>query len=192
MGAVVGADIADPNIEHLPTAYAIVILALFQFTVNKFIIKNRKFARLITFEPTLVMENGIFLVKNMRKIRYTIEEILMLLREKDIFNYNEVLYAIVESNGKLTVLKKAEHHPITVGDMNIEVKEKEIPYVVIIEGNLDYPSIERLKISPQWVRDEVKTQGYGDLSTIFLATYTKEKGISIVPYQEQGHINIQH
>ncbi|WP_026476918.1 DUF421 domain-containing protein [Alkaliphilus transvaalensis] len=192
MGSIVGADIADPSIHHLPTAFAVVVLALFQFLVNKLIIKNRKFARLITFEPTLVMENGKFLNQNMKKIRYSLDEILMMLREKEIFDHEEVQYGIIESNGKLTVLKKADFNPLTPKDMNINVDEKEIPAVIIIEGKLDYASIRRLGLSPQWVMEEVKNMEY-QITNIFLATYTKERGIIVSTYNHSnGNINIQH
>src|SRR5690625_1437312 len=60
LGAVVGADIADPNIEHFPTVIAIIAIALLQKVVAKWKISNRKIGRLLTFEPTIVVQNGKF------------------------------------------------------------------------------------------------------------------------------------
>lgn len=193
MGAIVGADIADPNIEHLPTAFAVVILALFQYFVSNWIIKNRRFARLITFEPTLIMENGKFLVNNMKGIKYSIDEILMLLREQGVFDFDIVQYAIIEANGRLTLLKKAEFVPITPQDMKLEVSSKEVPMVVIIEGQLDHHSIARLSLTEEKVLHLAKEQGYVCISDVFLATYTQEKGLVISPYDvARGNINIEH
>ncbi|SCY40434.1 DUF421 domain-containing protein [Alkaliphilus peptidifermentans] len=193
MGSVIGADIADPSIEHLPTAFAIVILAIFQYIMNKFILKNRKFARIVTFEPTLVMENGKFLVNNMKKIKYSIDELLMMLREKDIFDFKDVLYAIIESNGRMTVLKKADINPVTPKDMAIGVKEKEVPTIVILEGRFDTESLKRAGLKSEMILDQVKKAGYKTINEIFIATYSKDKQLHISPY----HIgidskNIQH
>lgn len=106
LGAVVGADIADPEIKHLPTAFTIVMIGLLQKLVSHLKIKNRKFGKLITFEPTLVIKDGNFLVKNMSKIGYSIDNILQMLRGKDIFDPAEVDLAIIEADGAMSVLKK--------------------------------------------------------------------------------------
>lgn len=193
MGAIVGADIADPSIEHLPTVFAIFILAFFQYFVSNWIIKNRRFARLVTFEPTLIMENGRFLVKNMKGIKYSIDEVLMLLREEGVFDFNQVQYAVIESNGKLTLLRKAEFQPVTPQDIKLEVSPKEVPMVVIIEGQLDHKSIARLSLKEENIILMAREQGYVSISDIFLATYTKEKGLVISSYDvARGNINIEH
>ncbi len=112
LGAVVGADIADPSIKHFPTAVAIIIIALFQRVITNWKITNRKIGRLLTFEPTVVIQNGKFLDKNLKKIRYSIDNILQMLREKNVFDISEVETAIIEANGALSVLKKTEKHPV--------------------------------------------------------------------------------
>ncbi len=106
LGAVVGADIADPNIHHLPTAVAIVGIALLQKVVAKWKISNRKVGRLLTFEPTIVVQNGVILQGNLKRIRYSIDNVLQMLREKDVFDISEVEIAIVESNGAISVLEE--------------------------------------------------------------------------------------
>ncbi|AKL97161.1 hypothetical membrane protein UPF0702 [Clostridium aceticum] len=193
MGSVVGADIADPNIHHLPTAFAVIVLALLQSIISKLVLKSRKFSRFISFEPTLIMENGRFIVKNMRNIRYSIDEILMMLREKDIFRFHEVHYAIVESNGKLTVLKKSDVQPLKPKDMAIVTEEEEIPMVVILEGKLDKKSIGKMKLSEEMLVSLAQQQGYNKMKDIFLATYSFKEGLVISPYKSgEASINIEH
>ena len=99
LGALVGADIADPDIKHLPTAIAIVFIGIFQRVVANWKISNRKIGKLLTLEPTVVIQNGKFIHKNLKKIRYSIDNVLQMLREKS---------AIIEPNGALSVLKKPE------------------------------------------------------------------------------------
>jgi len=103
LGNVVGADIADPKIPQLPTAYAVVLILGIQYSISVYIIKSRKFGKALTFGPTVIIQNGQFLKDNMKRLRYSIENVLMLLRDKEIFDINQVEFAIIEENGTLSV-----------------------------------------------------------------------------------------
>jgi len=177
MGSVVGADIADPKIQHMPTAFAVVALAIFQFIMSTLILKNRWFGRIASFEPTLIIQDGTFLVNNMRRIKYTVDEIIMLLREKDVFDFSTIKYGIVESNGKLTVLKKSE-----------DSKQEELPIVVVLEGKLDKKSLEDNNISEDLIFTMLKEKGYSKISDIFICTYSKEKGVVVSTYTQNQKI----
>ena len=137
LGALVGADIADPNIEHLPTALAIIFIGIFQRVVANWKISNRKIEKLLTLEPTVVIQNGKFIDKNLKKIRYSIDNILQMLREKNVFDINEVETAIIEGNGALSVLKKPQKNAVTREDLNIVNITSSISFPVIIEGTIN-------------------------------------------------------
>lgn len=98
LGAVVGADIADPTTHHFPIAVAIVTLGIFQIVVARWKISNRKIGRLLTFEPTIIIHNGKFIKKNIRQIRYSIDNVLQMLREKNVFDISDVKMGIIEAN----------------------------------------------------------------------------------------------
>lgn len=102
---VVGADIADPNVPQLPTAYALVLITIIQYFMSYFTIKNRKFGKIVTFSPTVIIQNGQLIKANLKKLRYSIDNIQMYLREKGIFDINEVEFAIVEDSGNISILK---------------------------------------------------------------------------------------
>ncbi|HDK7176195.1 TPA: DUF421 domain-containing protein [Clostridium botulinum] len=89
------------DIKHIYTTVAIILIGIFHIIVSKLKVKYRKFGHVITFEPTIVIQEGKFIVKNLRKIRYSIDNILQMLREKDIFDINDVHIGIVEANGNI-------------------------------------------------------------------------------------------
>ncbi|VVM33699.1 DUF421 domain-containing protein [Terribacillus sp. AE2B 122] len=120
LGALVGADIADPEIAHLPTAVAIVAIGLFQKAIVKWKISNRKIGKVLTLGPTIVIQDGTLLYENMRKVQYSIDNILFMLRQKDVFDVRDVETAIVEPNGTLSVLKKPNKLPATREDLNLQ------------------------------------------------------------------------
>ncbi|MBY6036587.1 DUF421 domain-containing protein [Fictibacillus nanhaiensis] len=171
LGAVVGADIADPKIEHIHTAVAVVLIAILQKTVIYLKIKFRKFGKLITFEPVMVVYEGEFMKSNLKKIKYSVENILSLLREKDIYYLEEVRAAFIEPNGNISVIKKSGFDFVTKNDLQITDKENQIAYPVIIEGRIHTKLLNQLGFSEKWLMERIENRNM-NLSSVFYASLT--------------------
>ncbi|CDQ18163.1 Uncharacterized membrane protein YcaP, DUF421 family [Halobacillus karajensis] len=170
LGAVVGADIADPGIKHLPTAIAIVGIGILQRVVAKWKISNRTIGRLLTFEPTIIIQNGKFLNHNLKKIRYSIDNILQMLREKDVFDINEVEIAIIEANGEISVLKKAQKNSVTLEDMKISKTTSAISYPVIVEGEIYSSVLHHFNLNEDWIKQQLSQRDIIDIKHVFFAS----------------------
>lgn len=159
LGAVVGADIADPKIEHIHTAVAIVLIGFLQRGVSILTIKSRKLGRLITFEPTVVVHRGKLLKNNLKKVRYSIDNILQMLREKDIFHLGDVELAILEANGRLTVNKKTPKSAPTLEDLGIVKRKSDLSYPLIIEGTVYNETLSYIKKDRLWLESQLEAKG---------------------------------
>jgi len=182
IGAIVGADIADSSIKHLPTAVAVVALALLQRLITQLMIKYRKINKLFTFEPTIVVTNGKFIHKNIKKIKYTIEEVLMLLRDKNIFDISQLEYAVIEPNGRISVLKKAGYEPVVKKDLNIITNETDVQVVVVLEREIIKESLSYINITEDELLSILNQNGYKNYQELFIVTLSKNRSISISPY----------
>ena len=189
LGAVVGADIADPNIEHLPTVITIIFIGVFQRIVAKWKISNRKIGKLLTLEPTVVIQDGKFVVKNLKKIRFSIDNILQMLREKNVFDINEVETAIIEGNGALSVLKKPEKNSVTREDMNIVNTTSSIAFPVIIEGNIYSDVLRNVNLSEAWLIQQLSAQGVNDINNVFFASINRNLELH-VSLKNEHHLTI--
>ncbi|WP_372631411.1 DUF421 domain-containing protein [Cohnella sp.] len=169
LGAVVGADIADPKIEHVHTAVSIVLIGLLQRVVSALTLKSRKFGKLITFEPTVVVHQGNFIVNNLKKMRFSIDNILQMLREKDIFHLGDVELAVLEANGKLTVYKTDLKSVPTFEDLGLVKQRSGLSYPLIIEGNVNEKTLSYLKKDLLWLESQLKMKGRR-LNEIFYAS----------------------
>lgn len=187
IGAIVGADIADPKIKHLPTAFAVVITALLQKFISWWSIRNKRFRRFINFEPTIVIKDGQLMNKSLENISYSIDEVIMLLREKDIFDISQVAYGIIEPNGNMSVLKKAIHQEVTRKDMSLYETDNPIYFTVIMEGKIMDKNLQRLNISKDELMNEIKRRGWNHLEEIFYASMDEKRGINISPYDIEIH-----
>jgi uncharacterized membrane protein YcaP (DUF421 family) len=170
LGAVVGADIADPEISHLHTAVAVVAIGLLQIIMARWMITNRTFGRLVTFEPTLVIRNGTFLVKNIRRIRYSLDNILQMLRENAVFDVSDVDLALVEANGKLTVQKRTSKESVTLEDMGISKVAGGFSYPVLVEGKIYTDVLYKLNLNEDWLKQHLNKKGITDMQSVFYAS----------------------
>lgn len=173
LGSVAGADIAEPDVRHISIAVAIVTLGILQRVVSQLSIVFRWFGRMVTFEPTVIFHNGAFHIKNLKKIRYSLDNVLHMLREKDIFDLTEIDLAIIEANGRLTVLKKVEQQVVTKQDLGIHTSSAGMSLPVIVEGKI-YPDVlSYRKRDEQWLAHELKKKGIAS-EQVFLATINRQ------------------
>jgi uncharacterized membrane protein YcaP (DUF421 family) len=179
LGSVVGADIADPDINHIFTFVAIIVIAAFQYVISTWSVKQRSFGRLVTFEPTVVMKDGMFLVDNLRKIRYSIDNVLQMLREKDIFDLKEVDTAIIEASGNLSVYKKAEKQDVKIEDMGLVPTAPGMAYTLIADGQL-YPEVlYAFRLDEKWLQNELQERRIPRIEDVFFASINEEQELHI-------------
>lgn len=169
LGAIIGADIADPEIHHLPTAYAVILLVGVQYIYSLIIMKNRKLGHMLTFEPVVVIENGQFVKSNLKKLKYSIDNVLMMLREKDVFDITEVEFAIVESTGKISVLKKSQYQPITANEIKVNTEYKGLSIPLIVEGEVYEENLSKLELSNDWLISKLKEKNIESVQSVFFA-----------------------
>lgn len=178
LGAVVGADIADPDIEHIYTAFAIVVIGLMQRLVSELSIRSTRFRKWINFDPVVVVTSGKFVVNNLKQIKYSVDNILELLREQGVFNLEEVQLAVLEPNGKLSMYKKPEKAPVTLQDLNISKPKSNIAYPVIIEGKLYKKVLDNLNLEEAWLYKQLDCQGK-TIDEIFFASVDENRHLHI-------------
>jgi uncharacterized membrane protein YcaP (DUF421 family) len=169
LGTVVGADIADPKIGHIHTAVAVIAIALLQKGIIHLKLRYRRFGRLATFEPTIVVYKGEFLTGNLKKIDYSIDNLLQMLREKDVFKLADVEIAIVEANGRLSVNLVPDKVPVTPGEMGITAASSDYEIPIILDGEIRSEILEKLNKSKAWVREQLAARQIADESAVFYA-----------------------
>ena len=123
----------------VPITYGLVpIFTLFvmHLVFSKIIKHSIKLRRVINGKPIVVIDNNGINYKTLKVLDMTINDLLESLRGQGYFSPSSIKYAVIETNGDLTVLPKAENTPLTPKDMNIEVEQNTIPYMIICEGRL--------------------------------------------------------
>lgn len=171
--------IEDIDIPIILGAIPIFTLVAFELFISNIALKNQKIRKLISGSPVVIIEYGEIIQSSMKKLRFSIDDLMESLREKDIFDIKEVEYAIVETNGKVNILQKFENQNITNKDMKINNQKIKIPLVVISDGEIIKSSLTHYNLSERWLNKTIEKNNY-KLKDIFLMTVDNYKNHYIV------------
>ncbi|WP_018247406.1 YetF domain-containing protein [Orenia marismortui] len=169
IGTVAGAYIVNA-IRGIWVLLAPVVLAISTIGLSYLTIKSLRIRKLIEGEPVVIIQNGKILEKNMLKARYNLDHLEMQLRDKGVFNLNEVEFAILESTGKLSVLKKTPFVPVTPTDLNLETSYKGIATEIIKDGEVLEQNLKQNNLDFKWLYNELRKSGINDISKVMLAS----------------------
>ena len=117
----------------------VIILVLLQIIIAKVSLKSVKFRNFVDGKPVIIIKKGIVNFKNMVEQRYTLDDLLLQLREKDVRSLDEVDYAILETNGKLSVFKKDDKD------------KKTYPLPIILDGKVEFDNLYAIGKTKTWL-----------------------------------------
>ena len=140
-------------------------------------LKSSKVRKLLCGKPVILIENGNILQQNLRKTRITLDELTGHLREKDVLDLKSVQYAILETNGNLSVFPYPKEQPASARDAGIRVRQQSLPITIISDGELLKENLFIAKKDMQWVR-RVLEEKHADLTNTWLLTVDKQNHIT--------------
>lgn len=147
----------------------LVTFACLGLLVGKLHIRFFSFDKLINSEPLVLIEDGRLIRANMKKTRITLTELTALLREKNVFNIGDVLYAILECDGKLSVLPRTGKAPLTPSDMHLHPAEKGLTKDLVMDGRILAENLAAAGLTEEWLLDQLKTRGIRRVKDVFYA-----------------------
>ena len=169
--------------DNIPLVYGLVPVAAilsFEVILSFAITKNKKFKKIMTGEISVLIDKGKLNMKEMKKNRISLEELASELRQKNIADISRVQYAIMEKNGKISVIEKAEYQPCTLEDMNIQSEERGIAHAFIVDGEICYENIESSGKNEDFLKKELKRRKIKSTEDIVLFTCDDAGNINII------------
>jgi len=150
-GAFVTAEVKGNYVLLSATVFAILSM------ITGFItLKNATVRKLVEGRPVILINNGKILEKNMLKERYTLDDLMMQLRERNVFDLNQVKYAILEPHGKLSVIEHSDNYGLSLE--------------IIREGKILEHNLLRQNLTHEWLFNQLIMLGVKDIKDIFIAS----------------------
>jgi len=173
--ALILADLAsvpmqDNGIPLLTGLIPIVVLLCLAGILSVLSAKSVRFRHLLCGSPSVVIREGQICERELRRNRLTVDELLEELRIQGHTDLGTVQYAVLESNGQLSVLLRAAHTPVTAAQMGLSPEETGLPVIVISDGHLLSQSLASQGRNEKWLYRKLATYGLTSPRQVFLFT----------------------
>lgn len=163
-------DHKDPLIH---TIIPMFLLMVIQISLAILSVKSHKIRHLLDGKPTIIINRGKVDEHAMRTQRYNFDDLMTQLREKDISNVSDVEFAILESSGSLSIIKKEKN----------QKQQPELQVPLIIDGDIQEDNLESIQKNNLWLRQQLRKLGYSDIKQISLCTFGK--GIFFIDLKDE-------
>lgn len=161
---------ADTEVPLLTGIIPIMTLVLAQVTLAYWTLKSEKARAWICGQPSIIIEKGKINEKELRRLRMNINDLLEQLRVKDYPNIAEVDYAIMETNGDLSVIPKGSFRAVVTQDLNISAPNPGLPITLVIDGTIIRHNLKIAGLTEEALLHTMQEQGIQDLRTLFFAS----------------------
>ena len=176
----VAADISlDLNKSFLDGVICMLVFGLTGALVSYVTLKSIKLRRFFTGTPSIIIENGKIIEEGLKKVKFDINDLMEELRGAGYFNIDEVAYAVMETNGKISFLPKDGDKPVTKKDMDLKIIPSSLVANIIIDGKIMMNNLKAMNKDEKWLSHELKVLGYKDLDKILLATLDSNDKIMV-------------
>ncbi|MBQ8183595.1 MAG: DUF421 domain-containing protein [Clostridia bacterium] len=175
--------IVDNTLPLLNSIIPLMLLVGFEIVTSVIEMKSVRFRYLVDGKPITVIKNGELQQKKLKKLRFTVNDILGALRQKDVFDIEDVQYAVVETNGTLSVLLKPEKRNSTPKNYNIPEKDTGMPCPVIVDGKIIETNFDDCGVSAEEILSKMRFDKLQQ-KNILLMTVDKDKNYCIITKKE--------
>lgn len=166
--------IEEPHDDIMKVLIPIIVICLMQVISSYIVLKSNKVRKLIEENPTIVINDGNVDIKIMKKLRYNIDDLMEQLRINGIDSVVNVKFAILESNGTLSVIEKDKDN-------------SKVPFSLIKDGIIDEKVLEILNKDRNWLIKELNKKGYKDEKEIFMCFFSVDESLFVIEKEKMRY-----
>ncbi|SDJ86497.1 DUF421 domain-containing protein [Sediminibacillus albus] len=182
LGELVGNALFDDKAGILEIGYAVFLWGALLYVTEIVTQKFKRSRSLLEGMPSIIINKGHLQREQMKSSKLDINQLQHLLRAKGAFSINEVAYAILETDGSISVMKKSEAQTPTRKDMALQPQNPILAVTVISDGEILYDNLRESNLDEQWLDAELLKQGVKSTSDVFYAEWIEGQPLHIQPY----------
>jgi len=154
--------------------FPIVTLMVVQVVLSFVAMKSERARAVICGTPSVLVANGKIVEPEIARLRYNVNDLLEQLRNKNVPNIADVEFAVLETNGELSVIPKSQKRPVVPADMNLPTTYEGLPVTLVIDGRLLEKNLARVGLTADWLRAELQKFGIGHWRDAFFVSLDTE------------------
>ncbi len=163
----------DSAVPMLMGVVPILMIVCLDVIMSGIMLKSRKVRKIVSGTPKVIIIDGAVDQVQLKNLRYTLDDVMEAMREQGIFDFSQIQYAIVETNGKINFLQK-ENPP------------KNPPEIIIKDGEINFDGLNRTGLGEGWVKAVLKEKGL-NISSVFVMSADSD-GKHFVVVKNQNNI----
>ncbi len=156
----------EPSMPMILGVVPILMIVCIDVLMSGIMLKSVRFRKLVTGSPRVIISDGVIDQKELKNLRYTIDDVLESMRDSDIFDINEVRYAIVETTGKINFFKKNEG-------------KSDPPSLIIKDGMLISEGLKKAGLGEKWLKGVLERKNT-EQSKVFLLTASGDGSYTMI------------
>ncbi|WP_410514913.1 DUF421 domain-containing protein [Paenibacillus sp. BR2-3] len=181
LGDLVGNTIYEEKHSVMKLVFTLAVWTVLSVLFEKITSHIKKLRKPLEGAPEILIHDGRIDLVKLQKNNLDFDQLRMMLRAKDTFSISEVAYAIYETNGSLSILKKSPFETVTRQDMDLPAQEIKLPQCIIETGTLQRKTLESIGKDEDWLLRELQERGWPDIQSVAYAEINEEGEIDIVP-----------
>jgi len=173
--------------KHLPILRAVIpIFALvgLELVTSLIALKSTGIRTFLYGRPLILIYKGEFRQKEMALARVTIDDIMEVMRNEGVSSLEEIDYAVLETNGQLSIIQKENKRPICADDLKLEIPPSAgLPHLLIMDGRLMNANLKSCGVNEEWVTNELRKRKISSFEKVFIMMLDDAGKVFLVPKQ---------
>ncbi|MGA9287769.1 MAG: DUF421 domain-containing protein [Anaerobacillus sp.] len=189
IGDIAGTLSMDVEVSLLHGVTSILIWTLVSVFLSYISLKNKKVRDFVEGKARVFIKDGKILEDNLRKERFTSDELLEMLRKKSVFSAQEVEFALLEADGELSILLKRDYRAVKPSELWLHLPEEKEPKTIIMDGEIMHDILVEVGKNEEWLKD-VLSDKHVNIDEVFLAQLHSDGKLSL-DYYEDGLTQVE-
>ena len=186
IGELVAIPMQDLSVPLLAGVVPLLTILLVSMLMSFVMLKSVKLRKVMVGSPSILVHEGRVDRKQLKKNNVNITELIEALRLKNVTDIATVQYAILETNGQMSVVVAAEHRPPTAAELSGQKGGEGLPVVVVSDGKWQDMNLNALGLSRAWAAEQARLRGVtGGVKEIFLMTVDAKKNIFLQAFSHE-------
>jgi uncharacterized membrane protein YcaP (DUF421 family) len=159
----------DTRISILRGIIPIITLLFLQSTIAFLQLKSEKMRLLFSGSPTILINKGVLNLKELRREKFNLNDLLEELRLQGYYNISDIEYAVLETSGKISVIPKTNLSPVTKEDMKVTSPQDRLPITLILDGKLNLKNLKIINKDKSWLNNKLKKDNIDSVEDVLIA-----------------------
>ena len=180
LGELLGNAVYDKEVTLIYIFYSIVLWTFLMYLIEVVTQKFRRSRGFFEGKPSIIIQNGNIDFQELKRNKLDLNELLRMLREKNIFSVRQVEYGILESSGTISVLKKWQYENPTNQDINATQRPVCLPITLIADGEVLAENLQIIGHDEEWLIHQLRLKGLTSIEDIFFVDWQEDEGLHVV------------